>query len=95
MLKVQINDPKSGFRMNMPVPYHLFIDMVVRKSTARLFLNHHDSSGRQRQEYLQALIEAVDFDALRRALHQLKGYKGLTLVDVEAADGTIVKIFSK
>lgn len=32
MPKVRIVDPKSGFRMSLPVPYRLFINLFVRRS---------------------------------------------------------------
>ncbi|MDD7793135.1 hypothetical protein [Clostridium sp. 'White wine YQ'] len=37
-------------------------------------------------------VEMIDFKELSNCLYILKEYKGLTLVDVKAKDGTIVKI---
>jgi len=37
-------------------------------------------------------VEMIDFKELSRCLYILKEYKGLTLVDVKAKDGTVVKI---
>ncbi len=94
MLKVKIKDPKSGFRMNMPIPYHFFIDVFVRKSMARLCVSSRSIPDNKQLEYARLVIESVDFDELRGALHQIKNYRGLSFVDIEAADGTIVKIIN-
>lgn len=37
-------------------------------------------------------INCIDFKILSKSLRELKYYKGLDLVDVEASDGTKVKI---
>ncbi len=94
MLKVQIKDPQSGFRMNTPIPYHLFIDLFIRKSTARLVIGSHRFAGGQQQKWIRHMIENIDYAELRRTLHQIKAYRGLSFVDVEASDGTIVKIIN-
>lgn len=49
----------------------------------------------QRIRQLQAMKEIAsnfDFAELRHALTHISAYKGLTLVDVQAADGTVVLI---
>ncbi|MDD3169560.1 MAG: hypothetical protein PHC91_08915 [Eubacteriales bacterium] len=43
-------------------------------------------------EERRANIENIDFRELKKALDVLKMYKGLTMVDVKAKDGTEVKI---
>ena len=37
-------------------------------------------------------IDCIDFRELRKGFDVLKAYKGLTLVDVKAKDGTVVTI---
>ncbi|MBL4932191.1 hypothetical protein [Clostridium paridis] len=37
-------------------------------------------------------VEMIDFNELAKCLYILKEYKGLTLIDVKAKDGTIVEI---
>lgn len=92
MLKVQIKDPNSRFRMNMPIPYHLFINLFVRKSVVKLSISKQTFSDRKQQAFIHAIIEGLDYAELRHALHQIKDYPGLVLIDIEAADGAIVKI---
>ena len=41
---------------------------------------------------LYAIADAFDYGELRYALTNTSAYRGLVLVDIEAADGTIVKI---
>lgn len=43
-------------------------------------------------ETLRQIADSFDFGELRYALTHISAYKGLTLVDVQAADGTIVHI---
>jgi len=45
-----------------------------------------------RYEQLLRAVDELDFGELRCALTDLSSYKGLVLVDVHAADGTIVHI---
>jgi hypothetical protein len=94
MLKIQIKDPKSGFRMNMPIPYHFFINLFVRKSTIKLIVSNQTFSDNKQQAFVYSMIEGFDYTELRHVLHQIKSYPSLIFIDVEAADGTIVKILN-
>jgi len=78
--------------MNLPIPYHMFVNMFVRKSTARLILNGHQFRDAKQQAVAASIIEKLDYTELRSVLHMLKDYPALNFVDIEAADGTIVKI---
>jgi len=46
----------------------------------------------RRLKTLCVVADTFDFGELRYALTNISNYKGLVLVDVEAADGTIVHI---
>lgn len=37
-------------------------------------------------------VDSIDFKELRKAIDVLRDYKGLTMVDVKAGDGTEVKV---
>lgn len=37
-------------------------------------------------------VDCIDFSKLHKAINVLKQYKGLTIVDVNAKDGTIVNV---
>jgi hypothetical protein len=76
----------------MPIPYHLFIDLFVRKSTARLMVNKYTLKDEPNRALIQSIINSLDYAELRSALHLIKNYPGLSFIDIEAADGTIVKI---
>lgn len=113
MPKVRIVDPKSGFRMSLPVPYRTFVNMFIRRSLVLRILEgrlkavveehlrcpdsedarkHQLEKSIRRLEALCRMADVFDYSALRVALADTSQYKGLVLVDVEAADGTIVHI---
>jgi|GEM_PF-3263839 len=94
MLKVQIKDPDSGFRMNMPIPYHFFIDLFIRKSVVKLAISKQTFTDKSQQALIHAMVEGFDYAELRHALHQIKSYPDLVLVDIKASDGAIVKIWN-
>lgn len=83
--------------IKIPVPYHLGINLLVRKrmilKIVRSSTKHEPSEAMKKSiETAENWMNAVDFGDLRMSLHMLKSYKGLALVDVESADGEIVKI---
>lgn len=113
MPKVRIIDPKSGFRMNLPVPYRMFVNMFVRRSVVLKILQGRlkglmDEAARcpeeeahrkkelhrsiRQYQSLYALADGFDYGELRAALTNTGPYRDLVLVDIQAADGTIVYI---
>lgn len=113
MPKVRVIDPKSGFRISVPIPYRLFINMFVRRSVVLKLLEgrikslmadhaqcpedqadeiHRIEERIRRHKMLYLAADAFDFGELRMALTNTASYKGLVLVDIQAADGTVVHI---
>ncbi len=83
--------------LKIPVPYHLGINLMVRKrlilKMVRSSTKHEPSESMKRTiEVAECWLDAIDFGELRVSLHQLKTFKGLALVDVVSADGDVVKI---
>lgn len=75
----------------------LYIPMFILTSGVRLtkFINKfhaqnnsHDKSIENTTKY----IEYIDMDVIVYAIKELKAYKGLTLIEVKANDGTYVLI---
>ena len=80
-----------------------FILNIINRSTANLMEKRAALAGdaaacelldkRLRQlNLLYAVVDSTDFGQLRHTLTHTQAYKGLDIVDVEAVDGTIVKI---
>ncbi len=113
MPKVRIVDPQSGFRLSLPLPYRLFVNMFVRRSLVLNILEgrlkglidqhlrcldsdeakkHQLETDIRRLKTLCILADTFDYGELRYALTNTAQYKGLVLVDIQAADGTIVHV---
>lgn len=75
----------------------LYIPMFILTSAMRLtkFINKQYSKNDSSYEYINntmKYLEYVDMESIMQALKELKGYKGLTLIEVRANDGTYVLI---
>lgn len=87
---------KKGFRLI--VPYHMLVNLAVRKSWFRMGLRHGggDNSASQSKNYdnekVLQYIDALDFGELREALHGLSLKRGLVLVEIHSSDGAHIKI---
>lgn len=113
MPKIRIYDPKSGFRLWLPVPYKIFINVFLRRSIVLNIINGNIkdliekaadcpvTEPLKKEKLVEQIrhwhtiydvADAFDYGKLRYALTNIVDYRGLVLVDVEAADGTIVKI---
>lgn len=74
----------KNLRLVIPVP--LWVLTLVSKATIKHMIIKY--TPQEHRKY----VEAIDFDELNRAIEILREYKGLELVNVQASDGTIVKI---
>lgn len=84
---------KAGRRFVIPVPFNFLINLAVRESWFRIALKYNGHlSDEQTEKYIQAL-SAIDFGDLRAAIKSINT-RGLTLVEIDATDGTYVKIKS-
>ncbi|MBE6054403.1 MAG: hypothetical protein E7212_10970 [Clostridium sartagoforme] len=68
----------------------LYVPNFVLTSGVRLtkFINKYNKSNKEMKE----VMNYIDMDFIIYAIKQLKAYKGLTLVEVKARDGTYVLI---
>lgn len=76
---------ENGRRFFIPAPIWLVKSMIGMGVPARIAGKH--ISGEQ-----LAMIENIDFRELKKAFDVLKRYKGLTMVDIKAKDGTEIRI---
>ena len=88
-------DSKKGFRLILP--YHIMVNLCVRKSWVKMGLKgkknvERDQDPFKNDEKVMAFIDALDFGELRGAMHDLSIKSGIVLVEVAAADGTFVQI---
>lgn len=73
-------------RLRFVIPAPLWILTLISKSTIKHLVNKYTP-----KEY-RKYVENIDFDELNRAIEILKEYKGMEMVNVEASDGTVVKV---
>lgn len=78
--------------MNLPIPYTLFINTFVRKSVIKKLVLQSAGKYSSQHPFIQSLVENMDYGELRASLHQLAMFPGHVFVDVQTADGTVVKI---
>ncbi len=76
---------------------NLYIPMFVLTSGIRLakFINKNYNKDNKSDKSIEKTIQYVDYldiDIIISAIKELKSYKGLTLVEVKASDGTYVLI---
>lgn len=88
-MKIVIKSKEINFR--------LYIPMFILTSGIRLtnFINKQYNKHSDSDEDMQNVIKYMDYidmDFIIYAIKELKGYKGLTLVEVKASDGTYVLI---
>lgn len=72
----------------------LYIPMFILTSGIRLtnFINKQSNKHDLKDEDIKNLMKYIDMDFIIYAIKELKNYKGLTLVEVKASDGTYVLI---
>lgn len=94
-MRIIIKEERKGNNFQISLPYHIGINLLVRKTWFKIGLRHglktaegEESKGLKLLEYL----EYLDFGELREALHNLSAQKGLVLIEIESASGTYVKI---
>lgn len=91
-MRIVIKEADAQRAIKLILPYHLCVNLAVRKSWVRLGLRHGANGSEAERAKWMAYLDAIDFGELRDALHQLSDVKGLVLVEVEDSDGTYVKI---
>ena len=72
----------------------LYIPSFVLTSGVRLtkFINKFNSKYNNSNKDIQDVMNYIDMDFIIYAIKELKTYKGLTLIEVRANDGTYVLI---
>lgn len=83
----------KGIRLAIPIPYFI-IDIAITILTSKFFqkcLNKWTKKHFERKS-LDFTFPLIDKRNLKLVIEELKNYKGLMLVDVQAKDGTVVKI---
>lgn len=100
LIYIKSSEMKRPIRI--PMPYHMAINLFVRKSFAKMIAKgiaedaQKENEGKKTQAEAirlgQEWIEALDFAELRDSLHELRSYKGMALVDIHSEDGQVVKI---
>ncbi len=93
---IKESESKKGFRLILP--YHILVNLAVRKSWFKMGLKHRDKENNQNgnrardEEKILEYLEALDFAELREAMHGLSVKSGLVLVEVHSSDGAHIKI---
>ena len=83
----------KGIRLAIPIPYFI-LDITINILTSKLlqkYLNRWTKNHFERKS-LDFTFPLIDKGNLKLVTEELKNYKGLMLVDVQAKDGTVVKI---
>ncbi|MDV4151048.1 hypothetical protein R0131_09375 [Clostridium sp. AL.422] len=72
----------------------LYIPTFILTSGIRLtkFINKTHSKYNNSNKDIQDVMNYIDMDFIIYAIKELKAYKGLTLIEVRASDGTYVLI---
>lgn len=90
---IKESESKKGFRLILP--YHVMVNIAVRKSWLKIGLKHRDKENGKSaidEEKILQYLEALDFAELREAMHGLSVKSGLVLVEVHSSDGAHIKI---
>lgn len=91
-MRIIIKEPKAERHIRVILPYHLFINMAIRKTWFKFGLQQSLKTTEKDTQKIMDYLEYVDFGELRGTLHDISAQKGLVLVEVESQDGTYVKI---
>lgn len=75
----------------IPIPMFMLTSSVklINFISKKVYENREEGETAER---CKKILETIDMDALLKGLRELKGYKGLTLVEVKAKDGTYVLV---
>ncbi|HKL11643.1 MAG TPA: hypothetical protein VJ990_09350 [Clostridia bacterium] len=82
-MKITIRN-KGRRRFSIRLPFWFFT-LFINKTVLRIAM--HSAA-----EDARVWIENMDAGALRKAVHELKSYRGLEIVRVDSVDGTHVRI---
>ena len=83
----------KGVRFFIPIPYAI-LNIAISILSSKLFqqnLNKWTKESFERKK-LDFTFPLIDKKTLKPIIKELKNYKGIVLVDVQAKDGTEVKV---
>ena len=95
LICIKTSDMKRTLKF--PIQFYFAVNFMLRKSTLKWMMKHSEKqiNGERVTRAMQVStewIEALDFAELRMAVHELKQYKGMALVDIVTEDGEDIKI---
>lgn len=88
-MKVVVKSDERNFII--PIPIFMLKSGVKLSSYIVKMVAKNGEPGEDTKKYLN-LINSIDIDLILKALRELKGYKGLSIVEVTSSDGTNVSI---
>ncbi|KMT22256.1 hypothetical protein [Clostridium cylindrosporum] len=88
-MKVVIRN--KSINLSIPVPMFILTSGVRLTKFIQKCLNNSNMKDESAQK-ANEILNALDMDMIAYALKELKGYKGLTLVEVEGKDGSYVLV---
>jgi hypothetical protein len=91
-MRIIIKEERKKNTFQISLPYHVAINLLVRKTWFRIALRHGLKATAVDEIKGLNYLEYLDFGELREALHNLSAQKGLVLIEIESASGTYVKI---
>lgn len=84
---------KAGRKWYVPLPYKLLVNLAVRETWFRMALKYNGHLSDAEVLRYMSYLEAIDFGELREVVKSISE-RGLTLVEIDAKDGTYVSIKS-
>lgn len=104
-MRIIIKEPNSKKGIRLILPYHLAINLAVRKTWFKMAIKSRcrtqedskENSGTpiaisHSEEVAMRYLNALDFGEIRAAMHDLSLKSGVVLVEVESSDGTYIQI---
>lgn len=88
-MKVVVKSDDGSFII--PIPMFMLKSGVKLSSYIVKMIAKNGETGEDTKKYLE-VMNSIDIDLILKALRQLKGYKGLNIVEVSSSDGTNVEI---
>lgn len=90
---IQVKVKAKNFRLTIPVPYAILYTVVsilssklLQKGINKWTKDHFE------KKKIDFTCPAIDKKLLKSIVKEMKNYKGCTLVDLKANDGTEVKV---
>lgn len=88
-MKVVVRSEEVNF--TIPIPMFMLTSGVKISNYVAKKIGKKENPGEDTKRYLE-YINCIDVDLILKGLKELKGYKGLTLVEVSTSDGTYVLV---